>query len=388
MPLQISSPPPRHRRRIVVLASWRYPIAEPFAGGVESHLWSLSRALTDRGHDVTLVARAGSDPAVATRRLEFEELWAPSDAARRDVSMPEEQVLREHHAYLSAVAEIDHLDVDVVHSHAYHHLPMTLGGRGVTPWLTTLHTPPTPWLESALAARRQGQMHFAAVSAFSAGLWSRLPSPAAVVPNGVDPEVWPLGPGGEDLVWTGRITPEKAPHLAIGAARRAGCTLVLAGPVSDQAYFDQAIRPQLDFRIRYEGHLRQPELARLVGGSAAALVTPVWEEPFGQVAAEALMCGTPVAALAHGGLPQVLGRHGAAHLAAPIPSAPTRHALAAGLDRLAAALESAVASDRLQIRQDAMKRLGIAAMVSGYETLYDRMVAAGQGRSAGPTRQS
>jgi len=54
------------------------------------------------------------------------------------------------------------------------------------------------------------------------------------------------------------------------------------------------------------GALRQPALCALVGGSAVALVTPVWEEPFGLVVAEALATGTPVAAFDEGGVPEVL----------------------------------------------------------------------------------
>ena len=77
-------------------------------------------------------------------------------------------------------------------------------------------------------------------------------------------------------MWFGRITAEKAPHMAIAAARRAELPLVLAGPISDTAYFRRAIAPSLDDHVQCAGHLDHDELARLVGRSAATLVTPAW----------------------------------------------------------------------------------------------------------------
>ena len=99
-----------------------------------------------------------------------------------------------------------------------------------TPMLTTLHTPPTPWLESALDVTGSAGTRFAAVSRHTAAAWRHVAPDVTVVPNGVDFRRWPLGPGGDNLVWFGRITAEKAPHMAIAAARRADLPLVLAGP--------------------------------------------------------------------------------------------------------------------------------------------------------------
>lgn len=63
---------------------------------------------------------------------------------------------------------------------------------------------------------------FVAVSEFVARQWYGLPRPAITGYNGIDVDAFLAGDGGEDLVWVGRITPEKGTDLAIEFARRSG----------------------------------------------------------------------------------------------------------------------------------------------------------------------
>ena len=94
-------------------------------------------------------------------------------------------------------------------------------------------------------------------------------------------------------------------------------------------------------------------------------MTPVWEEPFGLVAAEAIASGTPVAAFARGGLTEVVGE-GAGRLARPDD-----------VDDLARAIRSAAALPRGSVRLHAEAELGIDAMGCRYEELYERILAPG-----------
>lgn len=294
--------------RIALVASCRFPIRQPFAGGLESHVWQLARALSADGHRVTLFAGPGSDPALGCTHLEVRTLEV-SAAARTDTSMPPHQFMAEHHAYLQLMVDLAGPlagAFDVIHNHSLHYLPVAMAATVPTPILCTLHTPPTPWLESAIAVSGGKGAHFAAVSAHTAAAWRPAAGEVEIIPNGVDLTAWPAGDGGRRLIWIGRLVPEKGANLAITAARRAGFPLALAGPISDEDYFGQAIKPRLGSDVTYLGHLAQPELAAAIGSSAAALVTPVWDEPYGLVVAEALACGTPVAAFARGGIPEVL----------------------------------------------------------------------------------
>jgi glycosyltransferase involved in cell wall biosynthesis len=350
--------------RIALIASSRFPIREPFAGGLEAHVWHLARALSERGHKVSVFAAPGSDRKLGCHTLAVRSLKV-SGAARADVSMPAAEFMADHHAYLTLMLQLASCgrdDFDIVHNHSLHYLPVAMARLLSTPMLTTVHTPPTPWLESAIDASPGLNTRFAAVSHHTAAAWHEAVGDITVVPNGIDIQRWPLGPGGGPLVWSGRITAEKAPQLAIAAARRARRPLVLAGPISDAHYFAAHVAPDLGDDVRYAGHLGQDQLARLMGQAAAALITPIWDEPYGLVVAEAMCCGTPVIAFARGGIPELI--------------APQAGRLIAQGDvaAMAAAIPQAERLPRRQVRDHAVRHCSSEAMLSAYLRLYRRMI--------------
>lgn len=349
--------------RIALVAHHVAPICAPFAGGVESLTWYLARWLAQRGHDVVLYAPPGSDaPGVEVRELDLSP--SLSDAARTDVSMPPAAFMAAHHAYQRLMLELaEDAPFDVVHSHSLHYLPVAMAPMVGVPMLLTLHTPPTPWLESALRSVPPRTLTVTAVSETTRRLWSGIADVTDVIVNGVDLGAWPAGPGGEEAVWWGRIVPEKAPHLAIDAAHLAGLPLRLAGPVCDRAYFAAEVEPRLGPGVAYAGHLDHRELATWVGSSRVAVVTPSWPEPFGLVAAEAMACGTPVAGFRRGGLVDLVAP-AAGRLSAP-----------GDVDELARAMREAAALDRAAVRAHAERALCIDAMGRGYESLYAGVAA-------------
>nr|WP_211176863.1 glycosyltransferase [Pseudonocardia acidicola] len=351
--------------RIALIASARHPIRQPFPGGLEAHTWQLARQLHSRGHQVQVFGGPGSDASLGVREL---PVRVPiSDHARRDVSMPPESFLSEHHAYLALMLELadDGDRYDVVHNNSLHYLPVAMAPSLAMPLVTTLHTPPTPWLESAVQARpgSSSPVRFAAVSRYTAAQWSGSVPGATVVRNGVDTAFWTPGPGGGSPVWSGRLVPEKGTEHAVRAARRAGTGLRLAGPISDPAYFRERIEPLLGDDIHYVGHLDHAELVELVGSASVAVVSPCWDEPYGLVVAEALACGTPVAGYARGALPELLD-DSCGVLAAP-----------GDVGGLAAAIVRAARLHRAAARRRAERVCSVEAMVLGYERLYRDLVA-------------
>ena len=256
--------------------------------------WYLARWLANRGHEVTLFANEGSAvPGVEVIGLQSDD--GPGEAARHDVSMPALEFMRAHRAYQALMLDLRRMPgrFDVVHSHSLHYLPVLMAELAPAPMALTLHCPPTPWLEAALADAGRDRPVLVAVSDATRELWHRCTPVSRVIRNGIDLARWQAGCGGDSLLWAGRIVREKAPHLAIEAAARAGSAIRLAGPIDDRAYWDAEVEPRLGDRASYVGHLAHDQLVRLVGASGALVVTPMWEEPFCLIAAEAMAVGNP-----------------------------------------------------------------------------------------------
>ncbi|SDP38910.1 Glycosyltransferase involved in cell wall bisynthesis [Nakamurella panacisegetis] len=352
--------------KILLVASLRYPIAEPFAGGLEAHTAALARGLRDRGHLVVVAGAQGSDPRLVDHV--FGSLPRDDGGERADITESPAVRIAERAGFQSLADDLRTGllgDFDIIHNNSLYPLLVDRAATLPSPLITTLHTPPLPWAARVLGSGVHRSAHFVAVSRSTGASWSEHLSPR-VVRNGIDTATWVLGPGGPDAVWSGRLVAEKAPHTAMDIAAAAGLGLCLAGPVVDQPYFQAQIVPRLTDRIRYVGHLSSSDLARLVGVSAVALVTPAWDEPFGLVAAEAMACGTPVVTFARGGLPEVVNRRSGRLLPAPKADRLDRAEVGAALEAIAQARRL----DRAAVRREAVNRCSVERMVIGYEQVY------------------
>jgi glycosyltransferase involved in cell wall biosynthesis len=116
----------------------------------------------------------------------------------------------------------------------------------------------------------------------------------AVIPNYFDPADFQFQPKAADrpeayLLYVGRLIERKGIAVAMQVAAAAGMRLVVAGP-GDPALLGISTHPS----VRFVGPVQPTQRSVLMGAATALLAPTTYIEPFGGVAVEAQMCGTPV----------------------------------------------------------------------------------------------
>jgi glycosyltransferase involved in cell wall biosynthesis len=366
--------------RIAQISTVGTPVREHQSGSIEFLVWLLGRELTRLGHEVTTFAAAGSETCG--------ELVATLPGTYGMGGSPHDWQLCEWINLCRALEQSGRFDV--VHSHAYlWGLPLDRLARA--PMVHTFHV--TPYEEEArlwaLAIKerderrgmrdehRQGLIpsptphpsfliphpfpppHVTAISHYQ---WSGYPQfrPCAVIHHGIDPAQFPFQAEPEDYVcFLGRFMGGKGPLQAVKTAQGLGLRLRLAGPRND--YFRKHIEPLVDGKmVQHLGFVSGVEKSKLLGGARALLYPVQSPEPFGLVLIEAMMCGTPVAAIRLGAVPEIVDEGITGYCAG-------------SMEDFAATVTQAMSLDRRKVRERAEERFSSARMAAEYVQVYQRL---------------
>lgn len=111
----------------------------------------------------------------------------------------------------------------------------------------------------------------------------------SVIPNAFDPEMFEYRAAPDSyFLYLGRLTDDKGVALAVDVARRVGRKLKIAGQGDPEPFLLDAPH------VEYLGPVGVEDRKELLAGAAALLCPTYYVEPFGGVAVEAQLSGTPV----------------------------------------------------------------------------------------------
>jgi len=336
--------------RFALISTPFVAVPPPKYGGTELIVFHLARELAHRGHDVVLFATGDSAvPGVEMRALYPEGIWPPNPWYELD------------HAAFALRDIVRRGDVDVVHCHVAPGL--ALAGFVETPLVYTVHHVRDDTLQPLYAHSRSPRVRMVAISERQRELL-KPEIDADVVYHGLDVRAYRVGRGGNCAAFLGRFAAEKGVHLALDAAHQAGVPLQLAGAPhwKDEGYHEREVRWRLERPgVRWVGEAGHDRKCALLGGACATLFPIEWEEPFGLVMIESMLCGTPVLSFARGSAPELVDPGVTGWLVADVDEMAWRlRRLATGEQRF----------DRLACRARAEHRFSVARMVDRYLEVY------------------
>lgn len=333
--------------RIAMLApiAWRTP---PRAYGPWELVTSmLTEALVQRGVDVTLFATLDSQTTAVLDGV----VPAPYG---EDSSIDAKVWEFRHLAHLFEQAD----QFDLIHNQA--DFPAHAFARLVdTPILTTIHGFSSDRILPMYQAF-QDIVHYVAISDSD-----RHPdlSYAATIHHGIPIEKFPFNPNpSDDLLFFGRIHPDKGAAEAIAAARRSERHLHMYGIVQDQEYHSASVAPADDgLHMTYHGVVGGDERLLALGSARALLHLINFDEPFGLSVIEAMACGTPVIATRRGSMPELI-EDGVTGF------------LVDNLEEANQAIERIGEIDRKRVRQAVAERFTIDRMTDDYLGVYESII--------------
>lgn len=185
-----------------------------------------------------------------------------------------------------------------------------------------------------------------------------------VIPNFFNPDDFhPVKQRRDSLLFLGRVVRRKGLEVAVELANATGRRLIVAGPGGTQpepGVLILAEGDRLTGDIEYVGEVGQQERGMLLASAAALIVPTLYLEPFGGVAVEAMLSGTPVVASDWGVFPETVieGETGARF---------------STLQQAVDALDRALTLNGRKIREHAIARYSTAAVGPRYTEWFGQL---------------
>ncbi|MEM9804942.1 MAG: glycosyltransferase family 4 protein [Cyanobacteria bacterium P01_D01_bin.56] len=339
------------------------PLGSGLGGGVELTIVNLVTALSQRGHHIDIVAPENSY-IEAAKLIQIPGLLQPTAHTQgRDTpaKMVENAVLANQWDYAHSVQQ----NYDLIINFAYDWLPLYL-----TPFFETsiAHFISMGSLSRVMdnAIRQIHQKYPGTLGAYTQSQINTFPQDIfwELLSSAIDLQQYDYcDTPGPELVWLGRISPEKGLEDAVAAAQRTGTRLKILGKLENQPYWDTIQRTYADAPIDYLGFVNTQQLQATVRSCRGLLMTPRWVEAFGNVAIEALACGVPVVAYRRGGPAEIIEHGKTGWLVEPD-----------SVDGLVDAIHKLDIINRQHCRQQAETQYSLNALGERFERWFEKII--------------
>lgn len=346
------------KKLIIALISTPFFTVPPSKyGGLEQIVWDLAEALDEFGHQIVIFGPEGSKatkhgkliatgPSISTVNVDWFQAEKDAYEKYKDIITPER--------------------FQIVHDHTWFAFPYLLKGK--YPNLKIIHTnhggyswdsaPPVshPNLVAISDFMKQYTIQYFAQKGYQVN--------CEFVRNGIDTDKYPFQQTKSDcLLFVGRLSTFKQPHVAVELARRTNHKLdILGGTFVDSVEYvnqlDNLIKDDPNIKI-YKDVSHEFKIEKMQ--NAKALIFPSrMNEPAGLVACEAMSCGTPVIAFDDGAIKEYVIHNKTGFICKDI-------------DEMITSLINIHTIDPKECRKRA-EELSREVMAKNYETLYYKII--------------
>lgn len=341
--------------KIAIVADPFFPIPPEKYGGTERVIYNLILGLIERGHQVTLFG--AGDSKVPCRLVSC----CPKHINNE---MPEQSKQKINDAIqINETNIINHQnEFDIINWHA---APSPVLLSLSIPVVITHHIPYDHFIKVNSSWRRKVELlpH----SSISLTYQKNFPVLNYVgnVYSGVDCLNFPFSPVmGEYLVFVGRFSLEKQPHLVILTAINNNLPLKLAGKVdgSSHQYFETQCKPYFSHNlVSYLGEVNESQRNSLLRDAMVNLHLIDVEETFGLTVLEAGLTGTPTIAFRRGSMSELIVDGVSGYLAD-------------NLNHVSKLIKEVGQLDRKEVRKH-YEKFNLKTMAKNYEKIYQKIIA-------------
>ena len=294
---------PEKKLRIALISTPFFTVPPSGYSGLEQIVWDLAEGLDELGHDVTIFAPDGSQatkhghvvhtgPSVNTVNVNWFEEEKRMYEIYKNIITPEKFDVCNGHDWFGFefLMKVNNPKINVIHTHHGH---------------CNFDAPPPV-----------DHPNIVTISKFMKGMTEQqfkqkgFDVPCSYVYNGIDLNKYPFQKNKtKRLLFVGRLSRFKQPHIAVELARRTGHGLDIVGgtfvdSVEYVAQLDKMVENDPNINI-YKDVTHEFKIKKMQ--DAKALIFPsAMGEPYGLVASEAMACGTPVIASNDGAISEVV----------------------------------------------------------------------------------